>query len=111
MDVNTDRILVAIAICIAVVAVAISCGLFLPNQDHQEQDTSEGNFTDAQIVDLVDKLMGKGGTIHTTSGSLEISSSRWTIDIEDRVLICHAKSYNQDFYIPFDSIDYIWVYR
>ncbi len=108
---NTDRTLVVITICIAAVAIAISCGFLLMNQNHQEQDTSEGNFTDAQIVDLVDKLMNKGGTIHTASGSLEISSSRWTIDIDDRVLICHTKSYNQDFYIPFDSIDYIWVYR
>ena len=108
---NTDRLLAIVAISIAIAAVAISCGSLIANQGHQESETSEGNFTDAQIKDLVGKLLSKGGKIYTAQGGIEISSSRWTIDIEDRVLICHFKTYSQDYYIPFDSIDYIWVNR
>ncbi len=111
MGMNADRLLAMIAICVAIVAVAISCCSLFSNHDNNELDSSDSNFTDIQIKDLVGKLLNKGGKIYTAQGGIEISSSRWTIDIEDRMLICHFKTYSQDYYIPFDSIDYIWVNR
>ncbi len=110
-DENMDaaKLLAILAICTAIVAVAVSCIALFSDQQPDESDSAQGNFTDAQIKELVGKLMINGGKIYTAQGNFDISSSRWSIEIEDRLLVCHSSTYNQDYYIPFASIDYIWV--
>ena len=96
------------AVCLAVAAVAIS-GYALFSQD-SGQDSKLAGFSDGQIEDLVEKLNTKGGVIYTTQGKFDISRSNWSLSIEDNVIIAHYGSSN-DYYIPFSSIDYIYVNR
>ena len=108
MDAN--RAFTTVAICIAVAAVSLSCYAIVDDDASQKKDVAEANFTDKQIVELVEKLKNKGGKIYTAQGNFDLTNRNWTIDIGDKMLVCHFSTYNQDYYIPFSSIDYIWTY-